>query len=286
MERPSGIRAHSLLQLRPALQRCTTDRGDAVPGLKPRPGGGTVRQHVADHGWNEEVERRHDVASSREAAGAERHAHLLSVGGDHDRIPRRLGDALRHFVPARDRRTVHAVDALARLQPRQLRRARGRAHPADHTRCHDGLAVPGVEHGEHDEGEDDVHHHAGDHDEQSRGEALGLEPPVLGNGPWSERHHRIRIVSLLARLEPPSLLAPALDERRLRIVPRGHPHVAAERKQREHVFRLAAALAEQGRTEADGKARRVDAGELRGDEVAELVHEDDEAEDDDRRDES
>jgi hypothetical protein len=67
------------------------------------------------------------------------------------------------------------------------------------------------------------------------------------------------------------------------IVTRRHAHIAAQGQRREDVLRLAAAVAPERRSETDRKAWGVDARELGRDEVPELVHEDDEAEDDDRR---
>jgi len=66
----------------------------------------------------------------------------------------------------------------------------------------------------------------------------------------------------------------------VRIVPR-HLHVPAEGERRDPVLGLAARDAEQARTEADGEAKHLHAQQLGRDEVAELVHEDEAAQEED-----
>src|SRR5262249_14510343 len=102
---------------------------------------------------------------------------------------------------------------------------------------------------------------------------------VLGHRFGPERNHRVRVEVWVARLLGRRFLVPALEERRLGVVTRGHPHIAAERQPREDVLRFPAAELEDRWAEPDGKARRVNANGLGGDEMSELVHEDHESED-------
>ena len=108
---------------------------------------------------------------------------------------------------------------------------------------------------------------------------------MLGNGLRPEWHHRIRIVAGIARPQRRIFFAAPFEQRGLRVVARRHADVAAQGQCGEHVLRLAPTLAEQRGSEADRKARRVDTGELRRHEMAELVNEDHEAEDENRCDE-
>src|SRR4051812_16091312 len=77
------------------------------------------------------------------------------------------------------------------------------------------------------------------------------------------------------------VFAAAFEERRRFIFARCHSDVASERQRSENVLGLAYSLPEQCGSEANREAGRIDAGQLRGEEVSELVHEDDEPEDDD-----
>ena len=59
-----------------------------------------------------------------------------------------------------------------------------------------------------------------------------------------------------------------------------HADVAAERERAQPVVGVAALYTEQPRAETEGENIHADAAELRGDEVAPLVHENHDAEDD------
>ena len=60
-----------------------------------------------------------------------------------------------------------------------------------------------------------------------------------------------------------------------------HLDVATERDRAEHVLGAVDGAAEQARPEADRELEHADAGALGDDEMAELVHDDEHAEDDD-----
>jgi len=126
-----------------------------------------------------------------------------------------------------------------------------------------------------------VHRNAGDENEKSRGKWFALEEPVLGNWQRPEGNHRVR-VEVRAFASRRGLTA-TFEKGRVLVQPRGHAHVATERQRGEDVFRLAPSLAEERRTKADRKARRVHADGLCGDEVPELMNEDHEPEDENRR---
>jgi hypothetical protein len=78
-------------------------------------------------------------------------------------------------------------------------------------------------------------------------------------------------------------LAAAFDHRHGLIVARGHADVAAQGEHREPILGLAPPVMPKRGAEPDGESRSIDARDLRGEEVAELVHEDYDAEHQDRR---
>src|SRR5690606_35649339 len=92
---------------------------------------------------------------------------------------------------------------------------------------------------EHERGEEEVHDHAGRDDEHAGGQRLRIEVS------------RVRLLTLRARRF-------RLPFHHLEFFHPGHLHVAAERKQRDHVLRLAFREAEHTRTEADREARHLD----------------------------
>ena len=154
-----------------------------------------------------------------------------------------------------------------------------------------------------DEREDRVHGHAGQQDEQPGRQRLGLEPAMRRDRLRPEGDHRLGIPVLAAlritrvivdraaggvrargRQRVLRVLAAALQQGHRLVLARCHAHEAAEGQRREHVLGLADALLQQRGTEADREAGRIDAHELRGDEMSELVDEHDEPEDEDRGD--
>ena len=103
----------------------------------------------------------------RRARPGDRDADLSALRAHDDGVARRLRDPLCDLVPVPHRLTVHRRDRIAGLELRERGRARWNAHAPDHARWDDLIAVRRVERHEHDEGEDHVHHDAGDHDERA-----------------------------------------------------------------------------------------------------------------------
>ena len=151
----------------------------------------------------------------------------------------------------RERADVFAVDGEHAITLEEL--ALGRVPRDDHTdRWRDEEAVRG-ENGEIEQhGEDEVHHWAGDDDEDTFPDRLGFErsPAVL-------RQHRF---------------APRLFE---------HRDEPTERKYADAVLGFLAAEPDDLRAETDAEREHLDAEELGHGEMAELVHEDEHADEDD-----
>ncbi len=139
----------------------------------------------------------------------------------------------------------------------RLRRRPALLHGADERRVGRVVDDPG----EGEDREQEVHDHARrDH-----------------HGPGA---HRLRVEAPFRRhLE---IVLPTLQLlQRLLFAHPGHFHVAAQRQCREHVLGLADPHAPYLGAEADRETRHRDASQLGGDEVAQLVDHDQNAEDDD-----
>ena len=103
---------------------------------------------------------------------------------------------------------------------------------------------------------------------------------MLRNRQRSEGHHGVRIV--IRTLRAWRRLGTALEQGRVFVESRGHADVAAEGQHREDIFGLTPSLAKQRRPEADREPRGIDPDRLCGNEVPELVDEDDQSKDEDR----
>src|SRR5262245_52342989 len=170
-----------------------------------------------------------------------------------DRAPPRVGERALEVFPVRDGPAVDVRYHVTRLD------AGRRSWAAFDDATDDGGPDRTAERRKHDheddDGEDEVHPRPGEHDEKARPQRL--EGERLG-GIVGQR---------LAALHGTFLAH--------------HLHVAAHGNERQTVLGFLAAPTQQHRTEADRKALHTDTGEPGHDEVPELVHEDQYADDDD-----
>ncbi len=210
------------------------DQADLGQDLGPEPG---IAHLVAGDGPRLELDRQ-DLSAPDDLESDD--PVRLRADGDLD------------IVPGRDLAAVDAQDLVVRPEVR----LRGRGAGIDVS--YDGLLVlvfggghaDAVDHGDEDDGQEDVHDRAHRHDQ---------EP-----GPAALRHHVVG-GELPARFEHP--LAQELD-------------VAAHGDQADAVVRIPLLDAEKAFSVPEGERLDPDADELGHEEVPELVDEDEDAEDD------
>ena len=179
-----------------------------------------------------------------------RHVALLGVGPTPDGEPQRLAGRVRddplQLFPVADAAAVHGLDPVAGEQPGGRRRQIGKDR-SDRRRQQRPLArvVNEVD----DQRQQHVEQRPGDHHRVALPERLGGQRPRPVN-------RRDRLARILAE----------------------QADVAAERHQRQPVLGLAVGEAEQAGAEPQRKAQHLDVEQAREDEVPQLVHQDQHAE--------